>query len=154
MACFNFRALRTGSQMRFRFNVNFFIIGSLLLFTTPVQAKVYKWVDSNGEVHFGDRTPTANHAQLLDVKSKLTKPIVMYSTSWCSHCEKAKNYLIRKGIPFVDYDVEKLPNRMREFENLGGKVYPLIIFDEDLKMHGFEESSFDKMYKQQARRQP
>ena len=30
-------------------------------------AKVYKWVDENGDVHFGDR-PTRNNAQELEIK--------------------------------------------------------------------------------------
>ena len=42
----------------------------LLAFTgDAAAAKVYKWVDENGDVHFGDR-PTANDAQELNIKSR------------------------------------------------------------------------------------
>ncbi len=33
------------------------LAGSLLLATTPVQAEIYKWVDSNNEVHYTQTPP-------------------------------------------------------------------------------------------------
>lgn len=36
--------------------MRFYLIGILaLLFTLPVEADIYRWVDSNGEVHFSDQ---------------------------------------------------------------------------------------------------
>jgi hypothetical protein len=41
--------------MRFTFLTLSFV---LLAYAYPTQAKMYKWVDENGQVHFGDRIPT------------------------------------------------------------------------------------------------
>ncbi|MBT8119176.1 MAG: DUF4124 domain-containing protein [Gammaproteobacteria bacterium] len=41
--------------MRFTF-LTFSVV--LLAYAFPLQAKMYKWVDENGQVHFGDRIPT------------------------------------------------------------------------------------------------
>ena len=41
--------------MRFTFLTLSFV---LLAYAFPTQAKMYKWVDENGQVHFGDRIPT------------------------------------------------------------------------------------------------
>ena len=70
----------------------------------------------------------------------------MYSTAWCLYCKKARNYFNKKGIPFVDYNVEKIPARMREFKKLDGTGYPLIIIGKQ-KMLGFSAEKFDKRYK-------
>lgn len=33
-------------------------------------------------------------------------PVVIYGASWCEACEIAKAYMQRRGIPFVDFDIE------------------------------------------------
>ncbi len=38
----------------------------LLLLCLPAQAEVYKWVDDNGKVHFGDRAPAEKKAEAID----------------------------------------------------------------------------------------
>ena len=46
-----------------------FLLG-LLLFVSPVMAEIFKWVDQNGVVHYGDK-PTANSEQ-MEVQVKET----------------------------------------------------------------------------------
>ena len=36
-------------------------------------------------------------------------PIVLYSTSWCPACRALRSYLVRKGVRFVEKDIEKDP---------------------------------------------
>ena len=33
-------------------------------------------------------------------------PVVIYGASWCEACDIAKGYMQRRGIPFVDFDIE------------------------------------------------
>jgi glutaredoxin len=35
------------------------------------------------------------------------EPVVVYGASWCSACEIATAYLARRGIPYVERDIEK-----------------------------------------------
>lgn len=42
----------------------------LLLLCLPTQAEVYKWVDDNGKVHFGDRAPAEKKAESIDGQLK------------------------------------------------------------------------------------
>ncbi|MDH5711214.1 MAG: DUF4124 domain-containing protein [Gammaproteobacteria bacterium] len=49
----------------------FFLFG-LLLFTSPAIAEIFKWVDQNGVVHYGDK-PTSNSEQ-MDVQVKESSP--------------------------------------------------------------------------------
>jgi len=54
------------------------------------------------------------------------------------------------GIAFTEYDVEKDAERMREFKELGGKGYPLLIIGGDQKMHGFDQAQFQRLYQRQS----
>lgn len=45
--------------------------------------------------------------------------VVVYSTSWCGYCRKAKAWLTKKGIAFTERDIEKDPGAAEE---LAGKA--------------------------------
>jgi glutaredoxin len=43
-------------------------------------------------------------------------PVIIYGASWCGACHQAEAYLKRKGIPYVEKDVEKDPAAAREMQ--------------------------------------
>lgn len=43
------------------------LIGCLLLSPLAFAGKIYKWVDSQGQVHYGERPPTANQADEVKI---------------------------------------------------------------------------------------
>lgn len=45
---------------------NIFLLSLTLLLCVSVQAKVYKWVDADGKVHFGDRAPENKKSETID----------------------------------------------------------------------------------------
>ena len=56
--------------------------------------------------------------------------IVMYSTTWCSDCTRAKKFLNKKKIDYIDVDIEA-DEKGRDFVmqvNDGARVVPTIIF--------------------------
>ncbi len=60
-------------------------------------------------------------------------PVIMYVTSWCGVCKRARNYLTQIGAPFVEKDIEK--DRAAAAEYLrkgGGGGVPLIDIDGNL----------------------
>jgi glutaredoxin len=42
--------------------------------------------------------------------------VVIYGAEWCGACHEAARYLRKKGIPYVDKDVEKDPDAAREMQ--------------------------------------
>ncbi len=56
-----------------------------------------------------------------------SQQVVMYATSWCGYCRKAREYLKRNGIAYVEYDIEKSSEGKRRFAELGGTGVPLIL---------------------------
>ncbi|GFE59317.1 glutaredoxin domain-containing protein [Geobacter sp. AOG1] len=72
--------------------------------------------------------------------------VVLYSTSWCPHCKKAKEYFTRNNIPFINRDVELDDSAM---EDLTGKyrsqgVPVIVIGNDDKVLKGFDQGIFEK----------
>jgi glutaredoxin-like YruB-family protein len=76
--------------------------------------------------------------------------VVMYSTSWCPYCAKARAYFAKKGIAYTEYDVEKSGTAHAEFKRLGGRGVPLILVGRET-MNGFSEQSFDALLARASR---
>lgn len=104
------------------------LLGLLLAITLPVQAEVYKWVDSEGKTHFTDAKPAdAAAAQKIDLveeslppphqaqastqpqKTVVAPQVDLYVTSWCPYCKKAIAFLQSNDIAFNVYDIEQDP---------------------------------------------
>lgn len=132
----------------------------LLLFAGAASAEIYKWTDANGKVHYGDK-PAKNVAAKAvklevntytnvsyenfddkdDDKNTHAKKVIMYSTSWCGYCKKARTYFVENGISFVDYDIEKDKNAKRAYDALGAKGVPVIMVGKK-RMNGFSVAGF------------
>ena len=46
--------------------------------------------------------------------------VVLYSTSWCGYCKRARNWFTKNGIPFVEKDIEKDRAAHAEYQRIGG----------------------------------
>ena len=57
----------------------------------------------------GASAPPSKHPS-----SRSTGKVIVYTTSWCSACRKARKYLSDNEIPFVERDIEKDPQAAAE----------------------------------------
>ena len=128
-------------------------------------AQVYKWTDPSGKVHYGDRPPaeTKTEKVKIDIQSydgpaqvcnwadiirRKAPPgaasgpgdITMYSTAWCVHCKRARNYFAANNIRYRDIDVEASEANRKEFKEFGGGGVPLIFVGPKM-MRGFSEEA-------------
>lgn len=143
------------------------------LSASTVYGEIYKWVDENGKVHFGDEKPEKIQTEQVDVqvnsfeslsisdsdflearerKSEVRKlqRVVMYSATWCGYCRKARSYFKQKGIPFREYDIENSSKGRRDYARLNGTGVP-IIFVGKKRMQGFRAERFQAIYNQANR---
>ncbi|CAH0992565.1 hypothetical protein SIN8267_02698 [Sinobacterium norvegicum] len=137
----------------------------LLLLWPMANAEIFKWVDAEGNTHFGDQPPDAAKTQTLEFNintfqgveidqryshsgdtSADHQTVIMYSTSWCGYCKKARRYFRSNNINFKEYDIEKNASAAKTFKRLGGKGVPLIVVG-DKKMSGFSQSGFESIYR-------
>ena len=44
---------------------------------------------------------------MSDLYVKKPSTIVMYSTEWCGDCKRAKKFLAKKNVPYINVDIEK-----------------------------------------------
>lgn len=56
--------------------------------------------------------------------------IVMYSTSWCSDCYRAKHFFNEYGINYQEIDIERNPDAVETVMQLNGgyRSVPTIVF--------------------------
>ena len=144
---------------------------TLLLFSFILSslsyAEIYKWVDDDGGVHFGDKKPDAGPAEeikleintythvtfdTLDAADKSETPaigkkpkVIMYSASWCGYCKKARKYFKKNRIAFTEYDVEKNEKARKKYKKLGATGFPVILVGKK-RMNGFSEKGFERIY--------
>jgi glutaredoxin len=145
------------------------ILLTLLAIAGGAGAQVFKWTDSSGKTHYGDKPPDDAKKQELTIREpsyggpvevtdwaavlrkkspEAARPrstgVTMYSTDWCPHCRRARDYFNAKGIAFTEIDIEKSEAGKREYKALGGKGVPLITVG-DKSMSGFSPQGFEKL---------
>jgi len=73
------------------------------------------------------------------------KKVVIYSTPTCPYCKRAKDYLSRKWIPFVDRNVAVDRDAAKEMIQKSGQMgVPVITIDNEIIV-GFNQALLDKL---------
>ncbi len=129
-----------------------------------ITREIFKWIDENGKVHFTDSPPRERKVEKIEVRinsytSSEIVPfeasftpdtrrgkVVMYSTTWCGYCKKARRYFKAKGIPFVEYDTETTSKGREDYKALNGTGVPIILVGKK-RMNGFSPSGFEALYR-------
>ncbi|MEM7017760.1 MAG: DUF4124 domain-containing protein [Pseudomonadota bacterium] len=143
------------------FHLILLILFACLLYQVVDASEIYRWRDENGNVHFSDEPPPKTQAEVINVQPnvyktpsvqvlkksfKPTQKVIMYSTSWCGYCEKARQYFAAQKIPFKEYDIETTQKGKQDYERLEGKGVPIILVGQK-RMNGFGIESFEEFYK-------
>lgn len=73
------------------------------------------------------------------------KKVAIFSTPNCPYCKMAKDYLTRKGIPFIDHDISQSKEAGKEMIRKSGQMsVPVITIDDDVVV-GFKQELLDKL---------
>lgn len=62
--------------------------------------------------------------------------VVMYTTSWCGFCERARRIFNDKGVPFEEIDVESAPAHRAQMRERSGRTSVPQIFIGDHHVGG------------------
>jgi glutaredoxin len=116
----------------------------LFIFSSFAWSQIYKWKDEKGVVHFSDSPPAGKDVQEIRIREKgagsetskdAGRPpnrqakekrsfqeikVIMYMTTWCPYCRKAREYLNSLGVGLVEYNVEKDRDKAEEAKRKGG----------------------------------
>ena len=135
-------------------------------------AKIYKYIDEDGLVHFQDHPPVnvgpdtevnelpeyKSKNKDMDLPQKKNKKLSgktdysdaqvdLYVTSCCKYCEKAKNYFRSRGIPFTEYDIEKDMAAARRKDELSPKKGVPFAVVNGRKIYGFSPKASESALK-------
>jgi glutaredoxin len=56
--------------------------------------------------------------RLPEVRKQGTREVVLFATSWCGYCSKARKFFQSRGVPYTELDLEKDPGAERRLEEL------------------------------------
>ena len=147
------------------------IAAILLAFGPSAGAQVYRWTDSQGKTHYGDKPPEEAKAQAKEVKITAksydgppqiddwaaiirrpageatrggdSRQLTLYSATWCGPCKRAKAHLAKNAIPYRNIDIDESDANKAEFRSYGGGGIPLFIMG-NKRMRGFNPESLDE----------
>ena len=54
---------------------------------------------------------------------------ILYATSWCGFCDKARTLLKSHSIPYFEYDIEESLEGKRQMDDLGGEAVPVLLIN-------------------------
>ncbi len=77
---------------------------------------------------------------------KKGKQVVIYTTTACAHCRRAKEFLRERGIAFREMDVSASQRARKELQRLGARGVPVLLIGGE-RMDGFEPKRFLALYR-------
>jgi glutaredoxin 3 len=69
----------------------------------------------------------------------MSAPVVMYTTSWCPYCERARKLLGAKNVTINEIDIESAPEKRAEMRNRSGRTSVPQIFIGDHHVGGSDD---------------
>ncbi len=65
--------------------------------------------------------------------------VIMYSTSWCGYCRKARVLLNMQGVQYKELDIEQSAEANAEMKSLGGQGVPVFLIKGEV-VKGFNQN--------------
>ncbi|UZE94576.1 glutaredoxin family protein [Alkalimarinus alittae] len=72
--------------------------------------------------------------------------VILYATSWCGYCEKARNLMDENNIPFYEYNIETSSEGREQYQSLGGRGVPVLLINGNV-IKGYSPSDIIKYAK-------
>ncbi len=68
----------------------------------------------------------------------------LYATDWCGYCQLTRQFFAAHGIQYVEYDIEKSSEALKEHRKLGGNGVPLIVVGDEV-VKGWNEVALRRL---------
>lgn len=82
--------------------------------------------------------PSAVEQRAAEFADRHSEPVVLYATSWCGYCAKARALFEEQGIAYFEYDIEESAVGEEQYKALGGDGVPLMIVNNQV-IQGFKK---------------
>lgn len=133
-----------------------------LLWVTAANAQeIFRWVDKDGKVHYGDTLPPPNEAKNVQTKkvqdsvieqeavpygisiAVKNNPVTLYANSCGDACANAKALLAKRGIPYTEKNPESDAAAATALKALAGALQVPTIVIGGNSIQGFEEEGWN-----------
>ena len=142
------------------------VIGSIIalsstLATTLSAQEIFRWVDKDGKVHYGDTLPPPTEVKNVQTKklgdsvieqatvpygvsiAMKNNPVTLYANNCGDACTNAKALLAKRGIPFTEKNPESDTAAATALKALVGALQvPTIVIGAN-SLQGFEEEGWN-----------
>jgi glutaredoxin len=144
------------------------LLGCMLIAPSAAAAsEVYRWRDSNGVVHYGDRKPADAESERVELRDSkgldgfvaapvatpapgsappafVAPDILMYDHPNCGYCRQAERWFNSRGLRFRRIDITASKRNHDQFLRDGGRGTPLIFVD-GVAVRGFNEQRLQRL---------
>lgn len=80
-------------------------------------------------------------------------PVLLYATSWCGYCRKAREFLTANGLAYQEIDADKTPGGWEKVQELGGRrAVPLVVVDGEVNAGLHPERILESVARSMERR--
>ena len=83
-------------------------------------------------------------AELAAVPERRQESVIFYTADWCTYCARTRSYLQKKGIPFVERDIDD-PRHLAELKRKTGSSMVPVVEYEDRRIVGFNPRAIDAL---------
>lgn len=137
-----------------------------VLFCQTAMADFYKWVDEKGKTQITDypppqdkaiknveidKSPSEDNTNLQNGNTQKAQKkkfdVVIYTKNNCKDCDKARDFLNSKNVPFTEYNMDTDENAAAKRKEIdGGSDVPFAIISKN-HVYGFSESVYERILK-------
>lgn len=140
----------------------FFLLALIMAFAGVAVAEYYTWEDESGNIHIADYPPAQNLkvrnlkvfeqdiGQVSGVPDKppeKTPEIILYTKNNCPDCDKAREFLKSKQMPFTEYNMDQDPAAVEKRKEIDDNTdVPFAIINKN-QVYGFSETVYNRALK-------
>ena len=138
------------------------VLAAFFVAASAAAQQMYRWTDQNGRVHITDTPPPASAKNVrksstsaapqadaqtpFDVALAMKDyPVSLYTSPVCKEaCQKARDHLNRRGIPFKEVQVWNVETAEELKRVSGGDQVPVMLVGNSVQK-GFESIAYDEL---------
>jgi glutaredoxin len=134
----------------------------VLLFSAgaALAGNFYRWVDSDGSVHYSDQPPPPSATDVQQIRpganviennpsyvleqAVKNSPVTLYANDCGEVCSKARQLLNKRGVPFTDRNPNQDPDSAEALKKISGELMvPVLVVGNSQTIKGFEENAWN-----------
>ncbi|WP_070099565.1 glutaredoxin family protein [Sulfuricella denitrificans] len=139
----------------------FFCILCMFAVYSAQSASLYRWVDTDGKVHYSEQPPPPSAARMIEEKEIGTQPaddgqlpyasrraaknfpVTLYNSGCGDACAKAREHLTKRGVPFNEKNAST-PEVQAELKKLIGALeVPVLVVGTATRLKGYDSEAWN-----------